>query len=283
MGFNIDKIPSDLKKIMIESHMLSEEKEDDAVVKLLKLSEPGKLQLEYELQKKAFEIVENGMRNEPQAYAAIPRPRAFRVLNVSGTLQNFMKDNEITLKEGRLELMLMDCVKGEDLDTIMMREYLLRHPASPFHDKPEMMEGWSFFELREEAAEIGGFRIDFEKGERNFNNQEWRDYTRFRTTRDADLYRLGFRIESRLIDSVLHASDQIYSQADIVWGDGNLRNVMLEGSYAPSERRGEPLRGKAWMIDFGSARDVEALKQPAKAKQDATKTIEKTNARFGTI
>lgn len=246
-----------------------------SVAKLLKLSEPGKLQREFGLQKAAHDLVHPLAVSEMGMYADIPNPRYYGRLKMSSAIDQFVQSHDLRVQTPELELVVMDRVEGTDLDTIMMREFLLMNPASDFFEKPEAIEGWSYNDLTEEAAMVVGLSLDMEKPMSKFTQQEWQQYSRFREMRDRKLDRLGFRLDARLIQAVMSSADVIDVNKNILWGDGNLRNVMIEGDYRPHAG------GKAWMIDFGGSKTSDEVEAVSKYKQNSTAGLQKVNARFG--
>lgn len=245
------------------------------VAKLLKVGEPGKLQREFALQKQAHDLIRPLVISEMGMYADIPSPRYYGRLKMSSAIDQFVQSHDMRVQSPELELVVMDRIEGTDLDTIMMREFLLMNPASDFYEKPEAIEGWSYNDLTEEAAMVVGVSLDMEKPMAQFTQQEWQQYARFREMRDRKLDRLGFRMDARLIQAVMSSADVIDVNKNILWGDGNLRNVMIEGDYRPRTA------GKAWMIDFGGSKTSDEVQGISKYKQNSTAGLQKVNARFG--
>ncbi|MFH1078151.1 MAG: hypothetical protein V1745_02625 [Patescibacteria group bacterium] len=81
-----------------------------------------------------------------------------------------------------------------------------------------------------------------------------------------------------LLDAVERSVDVIHGESGVIWGDGNLRNIMLEVPHGGQTAR---KKGKAWIIDFGGSTDIESAEDPKTQRANALLAIRRLKAQFG--
>jgi hypothetical protein len=273
----VEELDDDARAFLLEEGIIVEG-ESRQVVKLLKLSEPGKLQREYRALKKARDVVHPAHMNDPVGFADIPAPTSFRELPISGELREWLARKDVRTDRDSVELMVMDRVEGVDIDTCILRHFLINSPRSRCR-KADLVNVCDFNELEQHASVSLGFHFDFEKPRRQWASEDWRHYAQFREVLEADTAKLGFRIDARTIAAIENAMDLLYEKGGMLWGDGNLRNMMLGETTGVGQGRAGSLP-KAWLIDFGSAVPVASLSDPEAQRAEAMRVIERLKRVF---
>lgn len=275
---------SDLNKealgILTRLGVISPEEDVSRVVKLLKIGSPGKLKKEYDLSAKACATIKPKIAGKPHEFADIPQPRYYDTLKVTPFFQeSFQTQHDIQVAGGEIEIMVMDRVEGTDVDTILLREFLRRNPNSPLLKQPKRIDTLSFEDLEGVSMSCLGFKKLTGKKRSQWSDADWLEYMRFRKEMEEYLHKSDFRIDMSLLDGVERTIHTLYDEAGVAWGDGNLRNIMLEGAYDPVS--GEAGEARSWVIDFGGAEFGNEADDPAKMRQVVLATVERLKRLFG--
>ncbi|MBI5654579.1 hypothetical protein HZC53_02940 [Candidatus Uhrbacteria bacterium] len=279
-SLRINELSKEALDVLIKLGILSPEEDVDRVVKLLKIGSPGKLKKEYDLCAKACSTVKRKVAEDPSAFADIPQPRYYDSLKITPFFQQtFMTQHDVQLSGGEIEIMVMDKVEGTDVDTLLLREFLRRNPNSPFLKQPKKVDVLSFEDLEGTAMSSLGFKRLTGKRRSQWSDDDWKEYVRFRKDMEGFLHNTDFRIDMSLFDAVERSIHAIYDEAGVAWGDGNLRNIMLEGPHGLDE--GGSLKGKAWLIDFGGAEFGPQAADPAKMRQQVLAAVGRLKNLFG--
>lgn len=278
-SLRINELSKEALDVLIKLGILSPEEDVDRVVKLLKIGSPGKLKKEYDLCAKACSTIKRKVAEDPSAFADIPQPRYYDSLKVTPFFQQtFMAQHDVQLSGGEIEIMVMDKVEGTDVDTLLLREFLRRNPNSPFLKQPGKVDVLSFEDLEGIAMSSLGFKRLTGKRRSQWTDEDWKEYVSFRKEMEGFLHNTDFRIDMSLFDAVERSIHAIYDEAGVAWGDGNLRNIMIEGPHALGQ---EGPRGKAWLIDFGGAEFGPQAADPAKMRQQVLAAVGRLKDLFG--
>lgn len=279
-SLRIGELNKEAKDMLIRLGVLSPAEDVGRVVKLLKIGAPGRLKKEYDLSAKACATIKRKVAENPDDFADIPQPRYYDTLKTTPFFQGaFLTQHDIQLSGGEIEIMVMDKVEGTDVDTILLREFLSRNPNSPLLKHPKGMDALSFEELEGFAMSSLSFKRLTGKKRSQWSDADWVEYMRFRKEMEEYLHKTDFRIDMSLLESVERSIHALYDEAGVAWGDGNLRNIMLEGQYDPSSVKSG--KSRAWVIDFGGAEFGHEASDPAKMRQQVLATVGRLKKLFG--
>lgn len=227
---------------MIEDKRTEQEKKE-TVVKILKVYRPGAGKREFEMQRKAFEIVKGAGDKE---LAEVPEPILFRELNLSEEAQDYLRSRGMNCGE-KAEVIVMDFVEGVDLATYLYREVIKVHPKT--RHLADRVEELGFAELHEEVTQALSFRVPGGKA----RSDEERAFERERVeSENAELLfrfleRRGFQMDSR-IPARIKATMDVFHENGFAFRDGHHRNFMFAGE-------GKDLR--VHIVDYGSSTTFE--------------------------
>jgi serine/threonine protein kinase len=128
---------------------------DRPVVKILKIYRPGAGKKEFEMQRRAFNLVEeNAAKGD---LAQIPEPIFYRELNLTPTGKSFLKDKGMKEDLDQAELLVMDYIPGIDLAVYMYREVVKLHPV--LREYRDSVESLDFFVLQALVARALQFKV----------------------------------------------------------------------------------------------------------------------------
>ena len=220
------------------------EQEKENVMKVLKLYKPGEGKKEFEMQRRAFEIVRD---QGDDTCAKIPEPILFRNLEIkSEEAQEFLKNKGIKNAE-QVEIIIMDMVPGVDLADHFYRE-VLRDNKGAIHlsDRLDQMD---FNELHREVSRVLNFEVagakSRDEGEREFERrmvQSGNAEKLFKT-----LKKKGYVMNPEIIKRI-EKTINLFHENGLAFRDGHHRNFMFNGE-------GEDL--EVYVIDFGSSTTFE--------------------------
>jgi hypothetical protein len=275
-GLRVHELEDEEYRLLQGRGILGQEEDPERVMKILKMGSPQSMQKEYTLAQKAHRVITEKRKQDAAAYADVPAPRYFDVFPASPAFRReFLDANAISVSEEGLELMVMDRVDGVDMDTLLLSEFLERNPNSPVRGNREKISHFSYADLEDLAARSLGYRLDLRGRRGDWDQKTWTVYTRFRGELEQFLRQDGFRIDNRILDSIERSAKAVHQDAGVIWGDGNWRNIMLEGSHEDAND------GKSWLIDFGGSEDEDLAERPDELKRQAIEAIRKLKALFG--
>ncbi|MFA6537460.1 MAG: hypothetical protein WCT18_03610 [Patescibacteria group bacterium] len=210
------------------------------VGKFLKIYKPGSAKREFEMQSKAFEIVNRG---ETDGLANVPMPILYRDLKVSGETKQKLKDFGVGFVDNNVEVLLMEKIPGMDLATMLYREVIKRHPAGrPFLST---MEEMSFSDLHQLVANF----LEFDRPGGQSDTVAGKEYEKIRVENGnaEKIYKFlidsGFVLDKRILQMIDDTIKEFHKNG-LVLRDAHQRNFMISGE-------GDDLRVS--IIDYGSA------------------------------
>lgn len=245
------KLLADLKEAGIELG-------DDKVAKILKIYSGGKGKQEFEMQKKAYELVDK--QPDKEKYARVPKPYFFRDFAVGDVAKASLKSMTDKAYGGdRVEMFMMDFVPGDDVDAILQKEVARRHPKTvdiADHVDEMRMEGPDGLRWRVQQA-LGyvlpggksrdeGIRAEEDRKIKNENAKKI----------DAFLDQRGFHIDPAVVTQIENTME-LFHKNGLAFRDGHQRNFMISGDYrAPAPGVGQEKRAQVFVIDFGAATEL---------------------------
>lgn len=229
----------------------------DQAIKLLKVYIPGAGRREFELQKKAYDIV---TKSEEKGVALVPCPLFQRELTIGEDTRSALEKFGLTTLIDRVEVLFMDFIPGEDIATIYLREALRRHPKAR-HLREEDIQNMKFDALHEEVARVLDYKLPGGKARAD----EEREFEREQVfvENSEKLYRFLERSGFMLHPTVKEQVDRsliLFHQNGLCFRDGHERNVMVVGDY--SREATEP--PEVFIIDFGGATNFTGSYQEAR-------------------
>lgn len=223
--------------------------ETDQAIKLIKVYLPGTARHEFEIQKRAHELVAASPNRDE--LAEVPRPLCYRDLQIGTEAQEALQSLGLTRVGKRVEIIVMDFVPGEDLATILMRELLRRHPEAK-HLKPEHISQLPFPELHAEVARLLGFvkppRLTLESPDDLYRENAERFYqalTKFDITLHPSILK---RIKK---------TTALFHNNGICHRDGHERNFMITGNPLHPAIGGTSEGPRLFIIDYGNSKIFE--------------------------
>jgi hypothetical protein len=226
--------------------------EGDNVAKILKLNYAGVGKMEYEMQKRSFELIAS--QSNPSAYAKIPKPKIYRNVQLTESSKEYFESYGVKTNGRRCDVIIMDEVHGDDVATALYKEAIRRHPKTVnLRDQVDEMD---FLELQSAVADAleytspGGKSRD--EQERKFEERK------VFAQNSAKLFRFlaqrGFRIEPSIIEKMERTMDLFHANG-LCHRDAHHRNFMVAGSIE-QRKPGEP-EPEVFIIDFGTMTEFE--------------------------
>lgn len=221
--------------------------EGEQAMKVLKVYQPGRGRKEFEMQKKAYDIVEGTGRSD---MANVPRPMLYQDVRMAKSTLEALHRMGMDQVEDRVEVLLMDYIPGKDLATMLYQEVVKRHPA--LHHMAKDAERMDFSELSSAVSLALGFSRPGGKStdpaerayEKNlvFQKNAERLY--------AFLDKVDFVMDGTVLDQIERTMDAFH-QNGLCFRDGHHRNFMVDPSGG---LEGGP---QAYIVDFGDATSFE--------------------------
>lgn len=242
------KLLSDLKEAGIELG-------DQKVAKILKIYSGGKGRQEFEMQKKAHELVDR--QPDKEKYAQVPRPYFYRDFAVGDAAKESIKGmTEKPYGADRVEMFMMDFVPGDDVAAILHKEVARRHPKTV--DIADHVDEMRFDDLQDRVQQALGFARPGGKsrddGIRDAENRKVNNENAKKI--DTFLDQRGFHIDPAVVSQIENTM-ALFHKNGLAFRDGHQRNFMISGDYAAAvpgaERQGPP---QVFVIDFGAATEL---------------------------
>lgn len=248
LRLDVANLPDDVKDSLKERGI--EFPDGVSVAKVLKVYKSGMGRKEYEMQQRAHAIA--ALHDDDPDYARVPRTHFFRDMELGDALRENLVRQSTTFKAGtRIEMLMMDEVKGDDIATALYKEVVRTHPRTR-HLAGEA-DAMTFDDLAEEVA----VALDFaspggksrDEAERGFEARKVLDANAKKIY--AYLERTGARLHPGIVEKITNTMNAFHKNG-IAFRDGHPRNFMVTGD--PFVRGGEPGRTpETHVIDFGAA------------------------------
>jgi len=252
LKLRMDDIPPELKDGLKKNGI---ELGDDKVAKILKIYSGGKGKQEFEMQKKAHELVE--AQPDKEKFARVPKPYFYRDFAVGPDAQERIKGmTEKGISGNRVEMFMMDFVPGDDVATILYKEVAKRHPKTA--DVSERTDELRFEDLQDRVFQALDFKAPGGKS-RDMGEREHEMRKVFAENAekiDAFLERRGFRIDPAVVSQIENTMN-LFHKNGLAFRDGHQRNFMITGDYesgAPGAKKERP--PQVFVIDYGAATEV---------------------------
>lgn len=274
LRLRMDDIPPELKEGLQKNGI---ELGDDKVAKILKIYSGGKGKQEFEMQKKAHELVE--AQPDKEKYARVPKPYFYRDFAVGPDAQERIKSlsDKGAFSSGRVEMFMMDYVPGDDVATILYKEVAKRHPKTV--DIAGMTDDLPFSDLQDRVFQALDFRAPGGKsrdiGERELEMRKV--FAENAEKIDVFLERRGFRIDPTVVSQIENTMN-LFHKNGLAFRDGHQRNFMISGDYEakPGATRERP--PQVFVIDYGAATEVKD-----RPIQEAFKEVEGDEGKGATV
>ncbi len=253
LKMRIEDMPHDLVEGLKKNGI---ELGDEKVAKILKIYSGGKGRREFEMQKKAHELVE--ARPDKEKYARIPKPYFFRDFAIGKDAQEKLRGMTDERYGGdRVEMFMMDFVPGDDVATVLYKEVIKRHEKTV--DVAPHADELSFAELQDRVFQALGFNVPGGKS-RDAGTRELETRKVFAENAeklDAYLERRGFRVDSSVV-AQMENTMELFHRNGLAFRDGHQRNFMISGDYAAAPAGAKKERPpQVYVIDFGAATELE--------------------------
>ena len=225
--------------------------EDEQAVKILKFGQTEDARNEFEMQERFYECLREA-RDKSKPMAKIPRPVACRSITVDGPLREKLMAEGIKFPGDKIDVMVMDLIKGEDMATIMYRSVIEHHPRT-VHLRNQVQH-LTFSELAFEVEQALGFTKAGGKG--RTENERLQEQAKVdadnRKKVYAELRRTGFKLHPSIEPQMRNALEQIHRHG-LIHRDAHHRNFMIEGETGPDAKQPP----QVYIIDFGGAKTFE--------------------------
>lgn len=103
--------------------------DSDSAVKVLKVFNPGKIEHEYNAQSSAYQVLAQAKETSTKPLAQVPAPFDFRKIHITDETRDILNREGAKIIGNEVEVMMMDFVPGEDLQTIFYRWIVKHAPA----------------------------------------------------------------------------------------------------------------------------------------------------------
>jgi hypothetical protein len=261
LKFDLRDVPEELKADL-EAAGISLGNEQ--VVKILKIFDANAIEQEFARQARAHEIVENSGKDE---VAKVPRPHFCRELEVSPeTAAKIRSLGDNVRVRDKVGMMFMDKVDGEDIATILYKEYVRRDPA--FADIAQRLdergESYTIEELMTEIVQrtsVPGrepiFYAPVEGANKDPERVMNQNFDRLR----SELMRRGFRLHPSIVRQIRNTMD-LFHENGLVFRDGHHRNFMVSGDVSAAAEQPPQVHA----IDYGGSKTFEGDYEDQKEK-----------------
>lgn len=229
---------------------------DEKVAKILKIYSGGKGRREFEMQKKAHELIE--AQPDKDKYARVPKPYFFRDLAVGKEAQEKLRGmNDKGYGSDRVEMFMMDYVPGDDVATVLYKEVIKRHEKTV--DVAPHVNDLSFADLQDRVFQALNFSVPGGKSrDAGARELEMRKVFGENAEKlDTYLERRGFRIDPAVVAQMENTMN-LFHKNGLAFRDGHQRNFMISGDYSAAPAGTAKERPpQVYVIDFGAATELE--------------------------
>ena len=248
----------------------------ERAIKILKIYSHGGGRREFELQKRAHQLVQDLPDSERNRYAQIPKPEIYRELKLSDQAKTDLQTNNVRIAGDKVEMIFMEFVQGEDLATSFDR-WIIEHAPEDQASLKHVAESHNFRELHSATSHILGFAGAAAKRSpresvssiRKVNNENARQVYKF-------LEKTGYELDPAILEQIRNTLALLRTNG-IEHPDPHERNFMI------SKKSENP---QAFIVDFGVKADsmdeaalqfdpvklLKSLTIPAESRKDLEKT-----------
>ncbi|MDR3582193.1 MAG: lipopolysaccharide kinase InaA family protein [Candidatus Pacebacteria bacterium] len=226
--------------------------EGTLAIKALKIYAFGDAQREYERLKEAREI-SSATDTKTAPLAKVPRTSGFFEINAGPGLRDALNNSGAFIgPDGKVGLIIMDFIEGEDLATLLYKEVLKRAPDEGDPYPPDMIDRLPFDELRWAVSQKLGFAQAGGKS-RDENVRAFED-ERVKNENEKKLFhaleKSGFVLPEGILSQISNTVARFHKNG-FYHNDLHERNVILKD--------GDLQHPQTYIIDYGSATRNETL------------------------
>lgn len=231
----------------------------DSAIKIFKLNNHLLNQHEFDMQKHAEALLKD-RANDPN-FAQVPRTWSLDDVQLTSGAMNQLLSCDLTqAKEGKVSMIVMDFIPGDDLATALYREVVKRHPKT-VHLANHVAE-MDYTDL----SEIVGHALDMRKPGGKSSNAAERAFEDAKVQAEnsnklfAYLEKTDFRIHPSIVTQISNTMKLFHDNGFYV-RDAHHRNIMVVGEIDASkgESRVTP---KVFLIDFATATVIQKGEDP---------------------
>lgn len=250
LHFDVEAANPELKQLMKETGI---EFGNEKAVKVLKMYRGGEGKKEYEMQKAAFDVLDG----DPETEAIIPTPLFYRDVQLNPELASKLREQGVSAGE-RVEVIMMDFVKGQDLAHVLTSEALVRaYPAkrgAKVYESAAELSHRTVDDILKELRPVLDMRDP--AASRHDADAKRRVVEQENAAKMYDfLAQDGFTLDPTILNRLKNTLDKLH-RAGIVHGDAHERNFMIAGeySYTPGVEGSAGSENTVYLIDFGTAK-----------------------------
>lgn len=239
---NSDDIPAEFFTLLKKLNGVDLENGKDFAFKILKIYTHGKGKQEYESQKKAYELIMQKMEESGnEIYARVPKIYYFEEFPVRKDLEIILNADGIDVSHGKVEIMMMDMIEGEDFATFLYKKVLQNHPKTSHYSEKDISE-MTIESLAEEVSSALDFRIPGGKNNEKGANAYEEEIVFNQNTEKiiSFLKKRGIIIDQSILDKVSKTINLFHANG-LYHRDLHERNIMFDKN------------GEVYIIDFGES------------------------------
>jgi hypothetical protein len=220
------------------------------VIKTLKVYQAGAGKREYEMQKTAYDLVQNSP--DAESMAQVPKPIWFHTIKVNDAMREELNRRGMSLTGNEAEFIVMDYVPGTDLATLFYK-WVIEHQDTSVHHPIRPRNPNSFDETQSAAAQILGCveplpdwmtpgDIAVVSAAARRENRE-KLYTLLKRT--------GFNLDPEIIEQIARTIRLLHANR-IYHNDPHERNFMISPAVAGGKNKAGS-KAQVSIIDYGYA------------------------------
>jgi len=246
---DIDVFPEEIIASFQEKNPSILKDKDSIASKMLKIYSAGASKNEAERQIRAYDIVKDNEGSEKDL-AKVPTLLACEELTVTHDgLKEKLRDEGIDVSAGRIEIMLMDYIKGEDLAMYIVKKIVNHHPE--LRDLKQVLSDGEYVAFEElHRRMVSALRFSRPGGKHR--EEHLRMFEEIKIAgQNVDLMisymeRNDIVIEPKILEKLKNTID-LFQKKEFYHGDLHERNIMLE-----LDDQGEMT--EVYVIDYGDNR-----------------------------
>lgn len=222
--------------------------EGGQAIKILKIYAPGAGRREFEMQRRAFEIL---AQNPQTGLAKIPRPLAMFDIHIQEETRVKLHFEGANGVNDRAEIIVMDYIPGSDLATVLYREAIKRDER--FVHLRKDLEEMPFEQLQQEVSDVLFYKA---RSKARDSAQRSLDEERVMDENAKILYDLlekrGLVLHPAILDQI-EKTMHLFHAHGLCFRDGHHRNFLVVGVHEATAEE----TPQVFVIDFGSATSFE--------------------------
>lgn len=210
---------------------------DDSAVKVLKVFSPGAKAIEHEFtqQVRAYNILNAARKDSAVLLAKVPAPIDFRKIHIEDDTRGLLNREGASLKGNEVEVMMMDFVGGEDLQTIFYRWIVKHAPKDKEYAVTANPDQADFQKLYQAVSGI----LEFQALPPEHNAEADEEISRRREKVLHFLKKTGFTLKQTIVDQIKNTRTVLQANR-LYHNDEHERNFMVDGD-------------QVYLIDFARA------------------------------